>query len=135
MVDVPSQSGPTSNNSGQGSGLDPNIASALTYLCGVITAIIFLLVEKTNKTVRFHAWQSLFFSLGVFVINIALNFFSFFLTQIAGILGVLIAMITMIFGLGVFILWIVLMIKAYQGSTLTLPVVSDLARKQVDKEA
>ena len=40
-------------------GVSENVASLLTYVLGWITGIVFLLVEKENKTVRFHAWQSI----------------------------------------------------------------------------
>jgi uncharacterized membrane protein len=68
------------------SGLDETIASALTYVLGFITGIIFFLTEKENKTVRFHAMQSDLVFGAVFVVQIALMFVSFIIPFI-GILS------------------------------------------------
>lgn len=134
MADQINPSVPPSAPSASGSGLDPNVASALCYLCGIITAIVFLLIERTNKTVRFHAWHSLFFGLGTFVLYIAITILASILGQISFFLASMINIVGVLINLGLFVIWIVLMIKAYQGSRLTLPVVSELAQKQVDKE-
>ncbi|MBL7684970.1 MAG: hypothetical protein JNK65_02915, partial [Deltaproteobacteria bacterium] len=60
---------PASQGSGSagGSGLAPNVASLLCYVCSFVTGIIFLLIEKDNKDVRFHAWQAIFLGAGAFV--------------------------------------------------------------------
>jgi uncharacterized membrane protein len=99
-------------------GLDQNIAGLLTYVLGFITGIIFLILEKDNKFVRFHAMQSTITFLVLLVIGL-IPFFgpvlSFIVSPIA------------------FILWIVLMYKAYQGEMFKLPVVGDYAAKWVNK--
>jgi len=100
-------------------GLDENIASALTYVLGFITGIIFILVEKENKTVRFHAMQSNLTFGGLFVIQIVLSFIPFI-----GILSLLVGLLSLI-------LWIVLIIKAFQGEKFKLPVVGDMAESYV----
>lgn len=104
-------------------GLDENIASALTYVLGFITGIIFFIVEKENKTVRFHAMQSNITFGGLFVIQIVLSFIAFIIPFI-GILSLLISLLTLI-------LWLVLIIKAFQGEKFKLPVVGDMAESYV----
>ena len=102
------------------SGLDENLAGLLAYLLSFVSGIIFLIVEKKNLFVRFHAYQSTFLFGGLFVLNIALSFVPF----IGGVLSALIGPLA-------FILWIVCMYKAYKGERFKLPVVGELAEKQV----
>ena len=99
-----------------------NLMGAAAYLLGFITGIIFLLVEKQSKFVRFHAMQSTILFGGVFVANIALGFIP--------ILG---WMTGLILSLVAFILWIVLMWKAFQGEMYRVPYVGELAEKQLAK--
>lgn len=99
-----------------------NLMAAASYLLGFITGIIFLLLEKQNKFVRFHAMQSTILFGGVFIINIALGFIPI-LGWLAGIF----------LSFAAFILWIVLMWKAFQGEMYKVPYVGDLAEKQLAK--
>jgi uncharacterized membrane protein len=100
-------------------GLDENVASAICYLLIWITGLIFYLVEKENKMVKFHALQSLITFLPLQIIYWILSYV-FWWSGITSILMILV-------GLIMFILWIVLMIKAYQGERYKLPVVGDIA--------
>lgn len=97
-------------------GIEPNIAGLLCYLGWWITAVIFLVLEKENKFVRFHAMQSLFTFGVLFIISLALSWV-FFIGYI-------------LWGLSV-ILWVVLMYKAYKGEKYKLPVIGDIAEKQI----
>lgn len=98
-------------------GLNANLAAALSYLVGFVTGIIFLLVEKENKFVRFHAMQSTLVFLGIVGIDILL--------QIVPILGALVVFLVVI-PLSAF-LWLLLMFKAYQGEEFKLPLVGQMA--------
>ena len=102
-------------------GLADNVAGMLAYVT-IIPAIIFLVVEpyNRNKFVRFHSFQSLFFGIGAFIINLA---FQWILPWVLWPLWSLI-------GLGLFIVWILLLIKAYQGQMFKLPVIGDMASQQ-----
>ncbi len=115
------------------SGLEPNVASLLCYLCGWLSGLIFILIEKDDKTVKFHAWHSLFLNLGFFALYVALTIVSAILGQIAPVLGMLFGLIMLLLNLAFLVLWIILMVKAYQGSRLTLPVITEMAQKQADK--
>ncbi|RQD83230.1 hypothetical protein D5R95_06380, partial [Methanosalsum natronophilum] len=55
-------------------GLSENIASALTYVLGFLTGIIFLIVEKENSTVRYHAAQSIVVFGALFVLNVIFSY-------------------------------------------------------------
>lgn len=98
-------------------GFDANVAAALTYLVGFVTGIIFLLVEKDNKFVRFHAMQSTLVFIGIVAIDILL--------QIVPILGALVVVFVVIPVSA--ILWLLLMYKAYQGEEFKLPLVGQMA--------
>ncbi len=99
-----------------------NLMAAASYLLGFVTGIIFLLLEKQSTFVRFHAMQSTILFGGIFVINIALGFIPI-LGWLAGLLLSLVA----------FILWIVLMWKAFQGEMYKVPKVGDIAERQLAK--
>jgi uncharacterized membrane protein len=113
----------------QAGGLSTNAASALCYLFGIVTGVIFLVIApyNQNKTVRFHAWQSIFFNLGVIVFYILWGIVSVFLAVITHGLGFL---LYPLFGLAIFILWLYLMYSAYNNKMVKLPLVGDLAAKQ-----
>jgi len=103
--------------------LDENIASLLCYLGLWITGLIFLLLEKENKTVKFHAMQSIVVFLPLSILGILFNFASWFIWFL-WFLGGLVWLLAVI-------LWIVLMIKAYQGEKFKVPIAGDIAEKQI----
>jgi len=104
------------------SGIQENVAGLLCYLAWWVTGIIFLIIEKDNKTVRFHAWQSIFAFAAITIIQIILGF----IPIIGWILGIIVWILAVI-------LWIVSMMKAYQGKMFKLPIAGNLAGKQVNK--
>jgi uncharacterized membrane protein len=101
------------------SGLQDNVAGALAYL--VIPAIVFLVVEPYNKNkfIRFHSFQAIIYWMA-----------SIILQAIAWMIPILNLVLGPIIGLAIFIGWIVLLIKAFQGTMFKLPVIGDLAEKQ-----
>jgi uncharacterized membrane protein len=103
------------------SGLQDNVAGALAYL--VIPAIIFLVVEPYNKNkfIKFHSFQAIFY----WVASIVLQ-------TVAWMIPILNLVLGPIVGLAIFIGWIVLLIKAFQGTMFKLPVIGDLAEKQAN---
>ena len=106
------------------SGLQPNVAACLSYAVGLITGIIFYLTEKDNKFVRFHAMQSIIVFGALTVIHIANAYFLYYILP-WGIRS----LISVVIGLGGLILWLVLIIKAYQGEQFKLPIAGDIAEK------
>jgi uncharacterized membrane protein len=99
-------------------GMEQNIAGLLCYLVGWVTGLIFFLLEKENKFVRFHAMQSIIVFGGLTVIGIILG--------MVPILGWIVSSLLSLLGI---VLWIILMIKAYQNTWYKLPWVGDLAEK------
>lgn len=113
-----------------GSGISNNVAGLLCYLFGWLGGLIFLLIEpyKNEKTVRFHAFQSIFFAAALIAVYIVL----FIVGIILGVihLGILMIPLWLVIGVGVMVAWVVLMVKAYNNQIFKLPVIGDLAAKQ-----
>jgi uncharacterized membrane protein len=118
---------------GAGEGLSTNVVCALAYAVGLITGVIFLVLDpyKNDRKVRFHCFQSIFFHVGIIGIFIAIMFVSFFLRMIGGgMIGLIFVPIDMLLWFGSFCLWLFLMFKAYNGEEFQLPIIGPLAAKQ-----
>lgn len=107
-------------------GLPDNVAGALAYVT-IIPAIIFLVLEPFNRSrfVRFHSFQCIFFALAWFVLSIMLS-----IVAHIPIFGWLTILIWPLVGLAGLIIWLVLVLKAFQGQMFKLPVIGDMAEKQ-----
>ena len=110
-------------------GLDPKLAGLLCYILGIITGLIFFLIEKSNDVVRFHAAQSILFSGSMIVLWIVITILQFVILSISLSLGSIFSLLTMLLGLAVFVLWVVLLIKGYSGQKWKLPVIGDIAER------
>ena len=110
-------------------GLDPKLAGLLCYILGIITGLIFFLIEKSNDVVRFHAAQSILFSGSMIVLWILITILQFVILSISLSLGSIFSLLTMLLGLAVFVLWVVLLIKGYSGEKWKLPVIGDMAER------
>ena len=99
-------------------GLKENVACVLCYVLGWLTGIVFLIIEPENKTIKFHAYQSIlvFASLHVVIMIFAW----------IPILGWIIATLV---GIAAFIAWIALMVLASQEKKYKMPIAGDLAEK------
>jgi uncharacterized membrane protein len=109
-------------------GLSDNVAGALAYFT-IIPAIIFLVIDpfKTRRFVRFHSFQCLFLCAAAFVVWIVF----FMMGMILGFFsGMLVGMLSFLVQIGLFVVWLIVVIKAYQGQEFRLPVIGDLAAKQ-----
>ena len=114
--------GEDNGNGNSSIGLDENVAAVLAYLATFISGIIFLFVEKKSEFVRFHAMQSTVLFVGIWVLRFCFAIVPFF--------GWLLAMAVSLLGV---ILWIVMIIKAYQKEYYKLPVVGDLSEDFLKK--
>ena len=110
------------SSSKNSTGLSPNVAGLLCYVALWISGIVFLIIEKESKSVRFHALQSIV-TFGVLtVVQIILS-----VIPIIGWILVPLVWILMV------VLWIILMIRAYSGVMWKLPLVGNWAEQQVNK--
>ena len=106
-------------------GLAENVAGLLCYVLGWVSGIVFLIIESENKFVRFHAMQSIVTFGVITAISIVLS-----ILGLIPFLGVVFDIANGIIGLLAFVLWIVLMVKAYQGTMYKLPWTGDFAEKR-----
>ena len=116
------------------SGLSENAAATLSYVLGWITGIIFFLIDR-RPYVRFHAAQSIVTFGGLHVIRMCLGIFfgfgwafggPFGFSNWGGGFGIGLALFAILGFVG-FVLWIICMIKAYQGERFMVPIAGDIA--------
>ncbi len=101
-------------------GMDQNVAGLLCYLVGWITGLVFFLIEKENRFVRFHAMQSIVVFGALTVVSVIL-----------GVIPIIGWIVSWLVGLLALVLWIVLMVKAYQNQMYKLPWAGDFAEKHI----
>ena len=105
-------------------GMDANLAAVLSYVFGIVSGLIFFLIEKRSRLVKFHAMQAILFSGALFIASIV--------TRIIPVLG---AVLGLLVGVAGVVVWILLMVKAYQGDFWKLPVLGDVAEKNAQLPA
>jgi len=112
------------------SGLSDNAAGAIAYLT-IIPAIIFLVIEPFNKIpfVRFHSWQSIMLCVAAFLLQVLVSIIEMVVHFIPGIIF-LFMLVHLALGLGLFLLWLFVILKASKGEWYKLPIIGDLAEKQ-----
>ena len=110
------------------SGLSDSAAAGLSYIT-FIPAIIFLATAPYNKSanVRFHSWQSIFLTIASIVV-----WAGFLVLGYMPFIGLLLAFVQILINLGFFILWLIVMIKAFNGQRFKIPVIGDFAEKQAN---
>lgn len=113
-------------------GLDQNLEGALCYLLAWVTGIVFYILEDDNEYVKFHAMQSI-------IVFLPLTILSFFLSGFFGLLWwspawVILSAIGTIIGVITFILWLILMLKAYKGEKFKVPIAGDIAENMIKKK-
>jgi uncharacterized membrane protein len=112
------------------SGLSENAAAAIAYLT-IIPAIIFLVLEPFNKMplVKFHSWQSIGLFVAATVLQVIITIGEMMMHFIPGII-LLFSLIHLVIGLGLFLVWLFIILKASKGEWYKLPVIGDFAEKQ-----
>lgn len=105
-------------------GLNENVAGLLCYVLGWISGLVFLLIESENKFVRFHAIQSIIVFGALTVIQI-----------IVSLIPVLNAVLVPIVVIVMLVMWILLMVKAYQGTRYKVPWAGNLAEKWLGQQS
>ncbi len=122
----------TTNPNGPTSmGMDANVAAGLSYLFSIVGGLIFYFGEKQNRFVRFHAMQSILFNAFWIVLFIVLFTVQSFLyaSVILAPLGIVFTCLTFLLPLALLVVWIILMVYAFQGKYFKLPVIGDYAEK------
>ena len=105
-------------------GFDQKTASWFAYVLSIISAIILLVTEKDNRTVRLHAWQSLF--LGCLWIAV---WIVFGILMLIPFLGIVFGIILWLLGVGFLVITVICIVKAVQGDMFKIPVIYNWAEK------
>lgn len=106
--------------------LEPNAEAALSYMLGALTGIPVLLLEKENQFVRFHAMQSVVFTIGLVILGV-INGVMLSIPILNILWGIGIAFVY----LGIVIVWLMLMWRAYNHQEWELPYLGKIARDQM----
>ncbi|MEP7272522.1 MAG: DUF4870 domain-containing protein [Acidobacteriota bacterium] len=111
------------------SGLQPNVAGLLCYVAGLVTGILFLVLDPYNKDrfVRFHAFQAIFLHvawIGLWIVTSILDSF------LPWGLGIVVTLLQLAMWLGGIALWVYAMIKAYNNEKFKIPLIGDIAEQQ-----
>jgi uncharacterized membrane protein len=122
-------------------GLDENIAALLAYVFGWISGLIFFLIEKDSKLVRFHAMQAILFNVCVIVLAIAIWIIVVVIAvigaQISEVIGSLVTIVAgllwLVLSVGILIAWVLCLVRAYQGQYFKLPIIGNMAEKFANK--
>jgi uncharacterized membrane protein len=116
-------------------GMTSNVAGALSYLVGFITGIIFLVLEpyKRDPFVRFHAFQSIFYSVALIIFNIVWSNLILMGVLSLGFLWTIFSLVGTLVYLACFLFWLFLMYKAYNNEKFMIPVIGEWASKQAGK--
>ena len=118
-------------------GLDENVAALLSYIFGWISGLIFFLMEKDSRLVRFHAMQSILLNVSFIVILIALYIawavvvivLAMISDVLASIGGLLFGLLILVFFIAILIAWVMCLIKAYGQQYFKLPIIGNFAEK------
>jgi uncharacterized membrane protein len=105
---------------GTASGLDPNVAAALSYSLGWVTGLLFFATEPHNKFVRFHAMQAMLVfgpACAAFLLCLSIPFLGWILS------------IFIFYGSAA--VWLIMMFKAYQGERFKLPIAGEMAEERI----
>jgi uncharacterized membrane protein len=115
------------------SGLTPNLAGALAYALGLITGVVFLVLEpyKHDRFVRFHAMQSILFCVAAIVFSIGMSIVWGILFSISASLIFVVMPVRLVIALGLFLFWLFVIYQAYSQREYRIPIIGAIAAKQV----
>lgn len=112
----------------QSSGMDPKLAGLLAYIVPPITGIIFLLIEKSNAVVRWHAAQSTVFGIAWIILWVVFSVLSAVLSAAIPVIGAIIGfLIWIVLFIGGLILWVICLMKGYSGTMWRMPFLAQFA--------
>jgi uncharacterized membrane protein len=118
-------------------GLDENIAALLSYVFGWVSGLIFFLIEKDSRLVRFHAMQSILLNVAALILGVALwiawavlaIIFSQVSEVLAGVISMVLGLLIFVFYIAILIAVVLCLVKAYQKQYFKLPVIGSFAEK------
>ena len=113
------------NTSHTSTGISPAVSVLLIYLFGWVSGLIFILIEKQNRSVRFHAIQCIVLNVALLAVLIVMQ-----IGALVPFLGFIFSLVAIpLVGLGTFVLILIIVVKKFQGSDVRLPILGDMAEK------
>ena len=119
--------GPTST------GVDPRLSAVLCYTGWWVSGLIFLIIEQQHRGVRFHAAQSVVLFGGLSVLIGVLSAASVGMLVVSAAAFQAARLLVYIVWLAAVAVWMLLMLKTYQGETWRVPFASDLAARLIER--
>ena len=110
---------------------DDNLIAALCYIIALVSLFVLFTEKKSNKTLAFHAWQSLILTVIVIVVWMVLGMGTLFISVVTSGIGSLLGCLFIPLGLVAFLGFLFLAFKAYNGEKVLVPVIGAFAEKQV----
>ena len=118
-------------------GLDENVAALLAYIATWVSGLVFFLIEKDSRFVKFHAMQAILLGASATILGILLWILWFFgliigaaiSDVLAGLVSVVLGLLMFVFSIGVLIAIVMCLIKAYQMQYFKLPIIGNFAEK------
>ena len=118
-------------------GLDENVAALLAYVATWVSGLVFFLIEKESRFVRFHAMQAILLGASALVLGLVLYFLWFFgwiifasISDVLGwLVGLVLGLLIFVFWIGFLIAFVMCLVKAYQKQYFKLPVIGNFAEK------
>jgi len=125
-----------------GTGLEENVAAALAYVLGFVSGLVMYLLEPDNRTVRFHAVQSIVISGAIFVLLVVLNVIGSVIAAAGsvggtgsaiafGLVGGFFGLVSLLVWLASLGVWIYLIVRTYQERNPRIPVAAEIADRYV----
>jgi len=117
-------------------GMQAKTEALVSYLLGWVTGIVFLVIERKNRFVRFNAAQSTIFFGATFILLALLHYIGAFLGGIfliGFVLGPVFACASFVVGIPTLLIWLYLMMQSFRGKTVRLPIISGYADSLVNR--
>ncbi len=117
-------------------GLTPNIAAGIATLFTIVGGIVFLVLEKKDRFVRFWAMQSVFLgglALAVPIVVRIANLVFDFIPFAGKLMMVVLGLANLVFGIAWFIVYVICVVKAFSRQEWEIPLLGKLARKQLEQ--
>ena len=117
-----------------GSGFPPNIAAGLACIFSIIGGIVFLVLDRTNRLVRFHSLQSIY--LGIFILSVSLVFkiAELIFSQVPFVgrwLIFLFSLVHLLIAIGWFVAYLITIVKALSNREWEVPIIGAVVRRQM----
>ena len=111
-------------------GLEPPFAAALSYLAGPLSGITILMAERSNRFVRFHAWQAIIGLGGLGLLAILLLVGAFLGLFVSPVLFTTLYRLAGLTAVVWLVLWAMCLVKAFGGSAWKLPLAGRYAERR-----